>query len=345
MPQQQIAFPFNVQEIGSAVNRAPNLYSRIGQMGIYDRRPQTSTSVTLIYQDNKVVLLDPVARGGQRQETNRTKPDGITFDIPHFAFGDVLTPTDIQGFTAFRPGPARGESMAEAYDRRLRKTRLPHDQTFEFYRMGGIKGVILNPDGTTMYNLFNELGITQKTIDFDFSNANADIMGKIEELEDHISLNLRGETSTGYHVMCDPGWLRKLKFHPKYEKYLLSHSAALQQLAASRQNAVDPNPARTLKIESVTFESYNAVGTNSAGADVPFIAANEGHAFPLGTMEMFQEYDAPANRMDAVNMAPSDEIAVYVKELDQSKGIDMDTESNKLCICERPEALVKLTAS
>lgn len=345
MPNQTLSFPFAVQDIGSAVNREANLYSRVGQLGIYDRRPQSTTNVTLIFQDNKVTLLDPVARGGPRQEANREKPNGVSFDIPHFSFGDVLTPKDIQDFTAFQAGPAQAESMAAAYSRRLRKVRLPHDQTFEFYRMGGIKGTITNPDGSTMYNLFNEFGITQKTINFEFSNVNFDLFAAIEELEDHISSNLRGETSTGYHVMCDPTWLRALKRHPKYEQYLTGHSAALQQIAASRQNTVDPNPGRTVLIESTTFESYNGAGTNSAGNNVPFIATGEGHAFPVGTMEMFQEYDAPANRMDAVNVAPSEEIAVYVKELDQSKGIDLDTESNKLCICERPEALVKLTMS
>ena len=336
-------YPFAISNIGSALDKLPNLYSRVGQLGVYTRIPQPVRTVTIIMRDNKVVLLDPTDPKGPRQELNREEADAITFQIPTQKLGDVLTPSDIQGITAFQAGPAQLENQAAAYNRRLMKVRQPHDQTFEFYRMAGIKGVIVNPKGGTMYNLFTEFGIPKKRIAFDLDNAASDILGHVEELEDHIANNLRGDVTTGPRVLVSSQFSAKLRRHPKYEQYLTGHSAALQQIAAQRASATDPNSQRTVVIHNTIFESYTGQGTNSDGNVVKFIADGEGHAYPEGTIDTFKEYDAPPERMGEVNLAPSQEIHVYPHELPQGKGIDLDTESCKLCLCERPEVLVEVT--
>jgi len=337
-------FPFNIQGLSHAVNREPNLYSRIGQDGVFTRQGTPDTYVTLALRDGEIVLLDAVSRDGKNQQLTHEADDFISFHIPSFKLEDVLTPNDIQGITAFAEGPLRPQQMSEAYSRRLGKVRKPYDMTFEFLRINGIKGRIVNPkDQSVMYNLHDAFGITQKTIDFDLSNDSADIRGAEKELSDYMADNLLGETSTGNIVYCDKGFFDGLENHPNYEKYLLGHAAALAMLATTRQNPTSPNPRRRLMLGDTVFEQYQGKAKNSAGTVVDFIAAGKGHAIPVGTMDTFREYDAPPNRMDAVNQAPNEEIHIYPEELGKQKGIEIEGEAAKICLAARPELCVEVS--
>jgi len=334
----------NGSSLTTAVDRLPNMYSRVGELDIFDRRPQATTNVILGYRNNEVVLLDPQSRSAPRQEANRETAKTVSFEVPSYKFGDVITPEDLQNIAAFAPGERRLELASEALNRRLLKVRKPHDISFEFIRMQALKGIIQDPTGDVLYNLFNEFGVSQTTIDFELDDVNTDVVGKAEDLFDAIAEDLRGDSMTHVHVLVDKLFSRQLRSHPSYEKYLTGHSAALQQIAASRQNGSDPNAMRSVMIGNVTFESYSGKAQNSSGNSVKFIADNTGHAFPMGTMDTFVEVDVPSNRLGQVNVAPSQEIFISEEPLKHDKGIDIDTESNKMCFCSRPEVLVKVVA-
>ncbi|WP_427452184.1 major capsid protein [Litorimonas sp. WD9-15] len=338
--------PFAIANIGAALNLLPNLYSRIGQLGVFGAPIGIPTAnTTVIRRDNKVTLLSQVARNAPSQELNRSKASGETFDIPTFKAHDLLTPSDIQGFTAFQPGPAQLESQTDAYNRRLLAVRQPHDETHEFLRVSALKGVIVDPGtGDELYDLFNVFGIAKKKIYFDLDNDASDIFGHIEELEDHIANNLRGDVTTGPRAMVASDFLRKLKRHPKYEKYLLGNPVAAAQYAASRADASSPNAQRSIQLENTIFESYTGQGNRADGSTVKYISDGMGHAFPENTIQTFSEFNAPPERMGQVNIAPSQCIHVYPHDLPQGKGIDLDSESCKLPLCNQPEVLVELHA-
>ena len=336
-------FPFDINEVASAVDKLPNLYNRVGDVvGFQDIR-QSETSVTLIRRDEEIVLLDPVAREADRQELSGEDEESVTFSVPSRKIGARLTPGDIQNITSFAAGPRQLMQMGEAYARRLARLRRPHDMTFEHLRIGAVKGIVTSPRGKVLVNLFDAFGIAKKVVNFDTANENFDILGATKELADHIGDNLHGETSTGIHVFVDRDSLHALRTHPSFEKYLLGHAAALEQLAASRYDTASPNARRSVLIDGVMFESYSGQSKNSLGQTVKFIADGKGHAFPVGTSDMFLDVDVPHNRIGEVNTPPSTEIGIYPDELPQGKGFDLDTESNKMCFCQRPEALVELS--
>ena len=75
-----------------------------------------------------------------------------------------------------------------------------------------------------------------------------------------------------------------------------------------------------------------------------FIAAGEAHAFPVGTIDTFGTYVAPADFNETVNTLGQ---PLYAKQ-DSRKfelGTDLHTQSNPLPMCHRPGVLVKLTMS
>jgi hypothetical protein len=75
-----------------------------------------------------------------------------------------------------------------------------------------------------------------------------------------------------------------------------------------------------------------------------FIAANDGHVFPMGTMSTFETVFAPADFVETANTMG---IELYAKQEARKfgRGIDLHTQSNPLPICYRPALLVRVFSS
>jgi hypothetical protein len=75
-----------------------------------------------------------------------------------------------------------------------------------------------------------------------------------------------------------------------------------------------------------------------------FIAAGEAHAFPVGTVDTFATYFAPADFNETVNTLGQ---PLYAKQEPRKfdRGTDLHTQSNPLPMCHRPGVLIKLTSA
>ena len=94
----------------------------------------------------------------------------------------------------------------------------------------------------------------------------------------------------------------------------------------------------------IVFEEYRGQATDGNGATRRFIAAGEAHAFPVGTIDTFGTYVAPADFNETVNTLGQ---PLYAKQDSRKfeRGTDLHTQSNPLPMCHRPGVLVKLTMS
>ncbi len=91
----------------------------------------------------------------------------------------------------------------------------------------------------------------------------------------------------------------------------------------------------------MVFEEYSATVTLSTGATKTLIPAGEGIAFPLGTMDTFVTYGAPANLIETVNTLG---VPMYARQLARQDGsaIDVKTEASILPVNKRPRLAVRL---
>ena len=207
--------------------------------------------------------------------------------------------------------------------------------------MGALKGEILDADGSTLVDLFDEFDITAQSVPFEFSTATDN--GKLKEaclqllgvMED----GLAGEFSTGIHVLCSPEFFRALVTHKEVR-------TAYQNW---QQGAVLINDMRAgFNYSGVTFEEYRGKASylkSDGTLDTrSFIAAGEAHAFPLGTVDTFATYFAPADFNETVNTLGQ---PLYAKQEPRKfdRGTDLHTQSNPLPMCHRPGVLIKLTSA
>jgi hypothetical protein len=325
---------FGAVALTSAINILPNQYGKMEEMNLFPNRPVRLRQIAIEERNGVLFLLPTTSVGGPASLGQRGKRKMRSFIIPHIPHDDVILPDEVQGIRAFG---TEGDlaALSDVLAQHLQTMRDKHAITLEHLRMGALKGIILDADGSTLYNLYTEFGITPKTINFELDVDTTDVKAKCLELKRYLEDNLRGEFMTGIHVLVSAEFFDLLTGHPvvetAYERWQMGE-------------ALRSDMRKGFTFAGVTFEEYRGQATDPDGVVRRFIESGEGHAFPLGTNQTFASYFAPADFNESVNTMGQ---PLYAKQEPRKfeRGTDLHTQSNPLPMCHRPGVLVKLTAS
>jgi hypothetical protein len=326
---------FDLVSMTKGIEVIPNMYGRINQLGLFRNEGITQRSVIFDESNGVLNLLQTQPWGSPGAVNKRGGRKTRSFAIPHIPLDDKIFPNDFQGVRAF-DSPDMTETLNGVMNKVLMQMRNKHAITIEHLRMGAVKGIILDADGSTLYNLFTEFGISQEVIDFGLDSDSTDIAAKcrqvLREMEDH----LKGEIMSGVHCLCDSTFFDELIIHPNVEKFYEGHVAFLQNAG------VGTDPRKGFRFGGITFEEYRGTADDASGNARAFIAEGEAHFFPLGTMDTFVNYFAPADYLETVNTVGRE---LYAKQVMDPAGrwVDVYTQSNPLPLCRRPALLVKAT--
>jgi hypothetical protein len=286
----------------------------------------------IVEEQNGVLTLLPTMPPGSPGTVGvRGKRKVRSFTIPHIPHDDVILPEEVQGIRAFG-SETETEALAGVIARHLDTMRNKHAITLEHLRMGALKGVILDADGSVLYDLFDAFGITPQAVNCQLGNAGTNVKGKCTDVLAAIEDNLKGEFMNGVHCLCSPEFFSALTGHAKVEK----------AFETWQQGAILINDVRRgFTYAGITFEEYRGQATDIAGTVRRFIAPGEAHAFPLGTVDTFASYFAPADFNETVNTLG---LSLYAKQAPRpfERGTDLHTQSNPLPMCHRPGVLITL---
>lgn len=325
---------FSMAALTAAINILPNRYGRIEDLGLMPAKPVRQRQVIVEEMNGVLNLLPTLPPGAPGTVGVRGKRTLRSFVIPHIPHDDVVLPEEVQGIRAFG-SETETEAVAGVIARHLETMRNKHAITLEHLRMVALKGVILDADGSVLYDLFDEFDITPQTIAYDLGNAGTNVKAKCLATLAAIEDNLKGEFMTGVHCLCSPEFFAALTGHAKVEKAFENW----------QQGAILINDVRRgFTYAGITFEEYRGQATDPTGTTRRFIAAGEAHAFPLGTVDTFGTYFAPADFNETVNTIGQ---TLYAKQEPRKfdRGTDLHTQSNPLPMCHRPGVLVKLTVA
>jgi hypothetical protein len=201
--------------------------------------------------------------------------------------------------------------------------------TKEYHRVGAVKGVILDADGTSeIYDLFDEFGITKETENVNFATADVKMVGL--NLKRYIESKLGGVSFAGVQVLCGQEFFSNLVTND-------SVKAAFDRWQDGRFLREDQRFVGFEFPTGVFWEEYRGqIGS------AKFIADDKAHAFPVGVRDLFVTAYAPANFMETVNTLGKPYYAKQeMKKFDL--GVDLFVQSNPLSLCTQPEVLVELT--
>lgn len=326
---------FNMVALTKSINILPNNYGRVREMNLMPFKGQRVRSI-IVEEKNGVLNLLPTMPPGSPGSVGKVGKRTVrSFTVPHIPHDDSILPEAYEGVRSFGQENEL-VAVSQVVNDKLQTMRNKHAITLEHLRMGALKGVILDADGSTIYNLYTEFGITKKVVDFVLGTDATKIANKCREVVRHIEKNLKGEVMTKVHCLVDESFFDKLITHPLVKEAYANWSAAADMLAGDKRKG--------FTFGGITFEEYAGTATDGAGNARKFIANDFGHAFPLGTMGSFETILAPADFVETANTLG---IELYAKQQERKfgRGIDLHTQSNPLPICYRPAVLVEVKTS
>lgn len=326
---------FNMVSLTNSINILPNNYGRLRELNLMPGKGVRTRTIIIEEKNGILNLLPtrPVGAPGTPQQ--RSKRNVRSFVVPHIPADDWIDPTEYQGVRAFGSENAMA-TLAQIMNDHLATLRGKHAITLEFLRWGALKGEILDADGSTIYNLFTEFGITKKTIYFDLANADTEVQTKCFTVSRHIEDNLKGEVMSYVHCFCSSSFFDKLITHPSVQEAYANYNAAAVIMGGDVRKRFVHN--------GITFEEHRGQATDMNGNTRLFIPDGKAIAFPVGTQETFQTFFAPADFIETANTLGLD---LYAKQ-EVSKfgrGVDIHTQSNPLPLCMRPAVLVELDSA
>ncbi|MFC0128180.1 major capsid protein [Ralstonia solanacearum] len=323
---------FSMASMTAAINLIPNRYGKLEAMNLFAPKPVRTRQIIVEQREGVLTLLPTLPPGSPGTVGTRGRRNVRSFVIPHIPHDDVVLPEAVQGLRAFG-SDTELESVSAVMAERLETMRNKHAITLEHLRMGALKGEILDADGSTLYNLFEEFRIQQKVVSFELGADKTEVRNKCTDVLGMIEDALLGEVTTGAHCLCSTDFF----------KALVSQKTVKEAYSRWREGVMLINDVRNgFEFGGITFEEYRGKASDAEGKVRNFIEPGEAHIFPTGTIDTFSTYFAPADFNETVNTLGQ---PMYAKQEPRKfdRGTDVHTQANPLPMCLRPGVLVKLT--
>jgi hypothetical protein len=332
---------FSVLSLTDAINKIPFVPGRAGQVIDWQERGVTTTSIMIEEVGGVLQMLNPTARGAPGETKAKDKRVARSLAIPHYQHDDAVNADEVQGVRAFG-SETEVQSVQNIVNQRLADAvTLVLDPTLEYQRVGALKGIILNADGSTLYNLFTEFGVSQEsTIDFNLDGASdtGAVRGVCADAVDLIADNLGGVTFSGVRAFCGKNFFKSLIANIEVRNSYKGTPMA----QVLREGYTDPSGNKiygAFEFGGIVFESYRGKVGNSE-----IIGADEVRIFPIGVPGLFRTVYAPADYIETVNTVG---LPRYSRQYPSANGkrIEMESQMNALSYCTRPKVLLQGTTT
>lgn len=329
---------FGVISLTDSINKLPFIPGRAGQVIEWNDRGITTTSVMIEEQDGVLQMLNPTPRGGPGETKAKDKRRARSLLVPHYQHDDAIIADEVQGVRAFGSETDVQTVMGLVNTRLSDAVNLVLDPTLEFQRLGAVKGVIVNQDGSTLYDLFTEFGVSQEAeVNFDLDNAspaNGALRKKCAGVVRTIANNLGGVGFTGVHAFCGDAFFDDLLAHAE----VTASYAGTPMAQVLREGYIYPNGNKVygaFEFGGIVFENYRGMNGTEA-----MVHTDKCHVFPVGVPGLFRTVYAPADYIETVNTIG---LPRYAKQWASANGkrVEMESQSNPLSYCTRPKVLIK----
>lgn len=324
---------YGVVELTDRINRAPYRPQRLGQLGLFRNEGVPTLTVAIEKATQGLELIPTTPRGGQPTTLDLTRPSLQAFTIPHMQRESTIYADQLFNLRELggdgNPSP---QSLEAEIDKRFTMLRNQFDVTMEFHRMGAIKGVVYDADGTTaLLNLYTAFGETQTVVDFDFTaNSITDMRQKLVGIMRTAEDELGDSMVSGYRVLAGDQWFDNFIAHANVREVIEIQGAAGQLREDQR---------RGFNYAGITFENYRGkVGS------INFIATGEAYMIPEGT-DQFVTYYGPGDFLDAIGTVGLPFYARRVLDNEYNRWVKLHAQSNPLTLNLRPKSVIKFTGS
>ena len=323
---------FTLAALSAAINKLPYMPTKVGDLGIFDEKGIPTTYVGIDVRQGRLWLVPNLSRNNDPVGTKRDTRNRKIFETLHLPVSGEILPVDLQNLQPFGEDPMGllANPQAQVINDKLQELKNALEITREWQRIGAIRGIILDADGSTIYNLYDEFGITQNTVAIAFTTATTDVRSKILSAVRNGETKSGGAIVTGWKAFCDPNFFDALTSHATVKAAYANWQVAQDRLGGDMR-------------KGFTYAGVEFIELNLTVSGQAFIPANTASFFPVG-MGVFQIVSAPANYNETVNTIG---LPYYAKAVERkfNKGWDIEAQANPLALCLFPEALTQFTMS
>jgi hypothetical protein len=327
---------FTQVEMTDALERTEYKPGYLGTLGIFEPAPIRTDKFSIEKREHVLSLIQTSERGAPLEQQKRDQRDIRDFRTRRVAKGDTIMASEIANIRAFGKESELQQVQAEVM-LRMRNLRDDVDLTHENLRLGALQGIVLDADGSTIYNWFTEWGITQPTeIDFDLDNANpaeGAVRLKCNEVVRGMWRAAKGSMvgTTELIGLCGDTFYDQLTTHKEVRATYLN-----QQAAAELRGPVG-RVFSQLSYGDITFVNYRGTDDNSKVA----VPATKCKFFPRGARGLFKHVMSPGESFDLVNTPGRPFYAIQVPDRDRNMFVDVEVYSYPMYICTNPGVLFR----
>lgn len=318
---------FSLESLTAAINELPHLPSQLGDSGLFSYGGVATLTVDIEKKGRTLSLVGTKPRGAGGDSMGRDTRNIRTFRIPHLPLNDEVLADEVQGVRLFGT-----TDQPEPVDRRVNEVMQigvqRFDLTMEYHRLGALKGIVLDKDGSELFDFFDEFGLTPQSVDFELDLDTIDVRTKCSAVLRAIRSALGGTPFTGAVGYCGADYWDALQAHASVRDTYLNQAQAAE---------LRGDPRVSLSFGGIQWEEY--VGEFNGQ---PGIAANKALIVPRGVPNLLLGRFAPANYNDTVNSLG---LPLYAKGIEKrnNTGWDLEMQSNPIHINTNPEAVIEAT--
>ena len=321
---------FGVSTLTAAINHMPEgeaVPTVVDALFLQGERGISTTTAWVERKGDSLQLVPSAERGAPGDPINKTSRDGQTFTAVHLPTRGGINADQVQNVRAFG-----SETETEVVERlvqdELDRMRRNLAATITYHRMGAIKGLVLDADGSTLLDIYSAFGVAQQSQSMELDQAGTDVRGLIVKAKRLSEKAVAGSMVNGFVALCGETFFDLLVNHGDTKE-------AFDRYMDGEMLRNDPRSG--FPFGGVVWrELYGKVGNTE------FIGTNDAYLIPLGVQDLFITRWAPADYMETVNTLG---IPYYAKQelRRMGKGVDLEAQSNPINLCTRPRAVVKLT--
>lgn len=298
-----------------------------------------TTDTVYIGQSNRTNgVIQTTLRGAPIEMRGRPEKNFRPIGIPRIAEGEQLFAHQLANMA-----PWEGEDevdMVLAEIARMQEDLIADvELTEENMRLGALNAIVLDKDGSTIVNYYDEFGIVAPSaIDLGLDNA-AMTLGELrEKIGKQIVIPINQGIASGtiqkpmIRAVCGDDFWYKLTGHPAVQKTYEGYAAA----AALREDQT----WETFSFGGVMWYHYRGTDDGTTIA----INTNQAKIFPYGLRGMFQHIMGPANEfLNLLGQRGRRYVPFLVRDKDRDQWVQPEIYAYPLFVNARPDLVLTAT--
>ncbi|WP_208541249.1 MULTISPECIES: major capsid protein [Bartonella] len=323
----------------------PNL---IGSLNLFKEVATNKTTVSI--EKRKLSLIPVSERGTPPTETEKDEYDRRCFKTTPIIKEYIIKAEEIKDWREFGIED-QFETVMKFIAKKQKKLISEIELIWENMQLGAIQGVVLDADGSVIYDCYEEWGITpQKAIDFKLDEDTTDVAYMVNQVVTNMA-QASGNTFSIYSRIigfCGDEFFFKLKNHKAIrDTYLNTPSARILKNTAgiTMPGTIESGSFKSFDFAGATFINYCNIhdynmNTNSSKRSIG-IKPDQCQFVPVNVPGAFQKTFSPDKGMEFVNTVGKPLYTRLIVDRESATWAKLEVCSYPLFVCARPEMLFK----